>query len=88
MVAPSHRRQHLAQRLVVCVQQRAAQLGFGTITLDTRADDPSNLFYRSLGYTLAGEIPQYARNASGGLHTTAFYYKLLGASAAETLPTS
>jgi acetyltransferase len=34
--------------------------------------------YRSLGWTFAGAIPQYARSATGALDATAIYYLLLG----------
>lgn len=77
MVAPSHRRQNIARQLMTHLEQKAVQRGWTTLTLDTREGDPSNLLYRSLGYTLVGQIPQYARSAPGKFHTTAFYYKLL-----------
>lgn len=77
MVAPSHRRQKIAERLMVHLEQTALAQGWTTLTLDTREGDPSNLLYRSLGYILAGQIPQYARSTPETFHTTAFYYKLL-----------
>ena len=80
MVAPSHRRRSIAERLMVHLEQTASAQGWTTLTLDTREGDPSNLLYRSLGYTLAGQIPQYALSAPGKFHTTAFYYKLLDGS--------
>jgi hypothetical protein len=47
------------------------------LVLDTRRDDPSEQLYQSLGYQVAGIIPQYARSATGQLHDTVFYYRLL-----------
>jgi hypothetical protein len=47
--------------------------------LDTRKGDPSEGLYASLGWTKAGDIPNYARSANGDLHATALYYKLLSA---------
>ncbi len=78
MVAPSYRRQNIAKRLIFHLEQTALEQGWTTLTPDTREGDPSNLLYRSLGYTLAGQIPQYARSTPETFHTTAFYYKLLG----------
>lgn len=33
--------------------------------------------YGSVGYQLAGGIPNYAQSADGTLHATAIYYRLL-----------
>jgi ribosomal protein S18 acetylase RimI-like enzyme len=61
--------------------QRAEEIaqkeGRSTIVLDTREGDPSNLLYSSLGYFLAGSIPNYAKSANGELHVTNYYYKIL-----------
>lgn len=77
MVAPSHRRQKIAERLMLHLEQVAMRRNWTTLTLDTREGDPSNLLYRSLGYTLVGQIPRYALSTPEKFHTTAFYYKLL-----------
>jgi ribosomal protein S18 acetylase RimI-like enzyme len=77
MVHPKSRRMGIARRLMAVAEQTAIQDNRSLIVLDTRAGDPSNTLYRSLGFLEAGRIPQYARSADGHLHETVFYYKLL-----------
>lgn len=77
MVHPRYRRRGIARMLMARVEQMAVQESRSLLVLDTRAGDPSNLLYRSLGYIEAGRIPQYARSEDGNLDATVFYYKLL-----------
>jgi len=77
LVHRAARRQGLGRALMQALEAEACRLGRTTLVLDTRAGDPSEQLYRSLGYVRAGEIPQYARSASGRLDATVFYYKLL-----------
>lgn len=77
LVHTSHRRKGIGRALMLALEDRARQLGRTTLVLDTRAGDPSQTLYESLGYTLLGVIPQYARSANGQLHGTAFMYRLL-----------
>jgi ribosomal protein S18 acetylase RimI-like enzyme len=58
-------------------EEKAKSEGRSLLVLDTRAGDPSNVLYRSLGYAEAGRIPHYARSADGSLHDTIFFYKSL-----------
>jgi ribosomal protein S18 acetylase RimI-like enzyme len=44
------------------IERRAVKEGRWLLTLDT-AGDAAEALYRSLGYTFAGAIPNYARNA-------------------------
>ncbi|MFC0211363.1 GNAT family N-acetyltransferase [Paenibacillus chartarius] len=75
MVHPSGRRNGVARMLMQAAENRAKQLGRSLLILDTRAGDPSNLLYRSIGYTEAGSIPNFARSADGSLAATVIYYK-------------
>ncbi|MGO4548504.1 N-acetyltransferase family protein [Paenibacillus sp. 2TAB23] len=77
MVHPSARRKGIGQLLMAAAEARAIAEGRSLLVLDTRAEDPSNLLYRSIGYMEAGRIPQYAMSANGELHDTVYYYKLL-----------
>ena len=77
MVHPSHRRLGTARLLMSVAEQSAIQANRSLLVLDTRAGDPSNELYRSLGFVEAGRIPQYARSADGKLDASIFYYKLL-----------
>ena len=47
--------------------------------LDTATDGGAAALYEGLGYTLAGEIPDYALKPHGGLTATMIYWKRLGA---------
>ncbi len=44
------------------IERHAAREGRWLLTLDT-AGDAAEALYRSLGYSFAGAIPNYARNA-------------------------
>ena len=78
MVHTTGRRRGIGRALMVAAQEEARRRGRQTLVLDTRQGDPSEALYRSLGWTCAGAIPQYARSANGTLHATAIYYLLLG----------
>ena len=52
----------LRRALMREIERRAAQEGRWLLTLDT-AGDAAEALYRSLGYSLAGTIPHYARDA-------------------------
>lgn len=77
MVLGAARRQGIGRALMLAAEDHARRLGRSTLVLDTRAGDPSEHLYASVGWQRAGEIPRYARSAGGALHATAFYYKLL-----------
>ena len=77
MVHRSARRRGIGRALMEGVEAEARWLGRTTLILDTRQGDPSEVLYRSQGWTLAGTIPRYARSATGSLDATALYYKLL-----------
>ena len=78
LVDSTCRRRGIGRQLMQTLEAHARNRGRSTLFLDTRAGDPSELLYQKLGYTRSGLIPQYARSADGTLHTTAFYYRLLG----------
>ena len=77
MVHSLHRQRGLGRALMQAAEEDARRLGRTTLVLDTRAGDPSEQLYRSMGWVRAGIIPCYARSARGALDPTAFYYKLL-----------
>ena len=47
--------------------------------LDTASDGGAAPLYESVGFKLAGEIPDYAFKPQGGLTGTKFYWKRLAA---------
>jgi ribosomal protein S18 acetylase RimI-like enzyme len=61
MVHPEARRNGIARRLMIELEQIARQEGRTLLTLDTREQDEAEPLYRSLGYRVAGVIPRYAR---------------------------
>jgi acetyltransferase len=77
MVLRSARRQGIGRSLMLAAEDHARRRGRSTLVLDTRAGDPSERLYASVGWRRVGEIPRYARSAGGVLHATALYYKLL-----------
>jgi ribosomal protein S18 acetylase RimI-like enzyme len=62
LVDPAFRRAGVARALMGEIERRAAKEGRWLLTLDT-AGDAAEALYRSLGYSLAGRIPNYARDA-------------------------
>jgi ribosomal protein S18 acetylase RimI-like enzyme len=62
LVDPAFRRAGVARALMQEIERHAAKEGRWLLTLDT-AGDAAEALYRSLGYSLAGAIPYYARNA-------------------------
>ena len=62
LVDPVFRRAGVARALMREIERRAATEGRWLLTLDT-AGDAAEALYRSLGYSLAGAIPHYARDA-------------------------
>ena len=79
LVHPNAQRLGIGRLLMDRLEAIAIENGWTTLHLDTREGDPSNDFYQSQGWTMAGVIPQWAESASGSLDGTVFYYKLLNA---------
>ena len=77
MVHPRARRRGIGRALMLAAEEEARRQGRTTLVLDTRRGDHSEPLYLSLGWTLAGVIPRYARSANGGVDPSAFYYRLL-----------
>ena len=71
------RRRGVAAALMEAIERAARLAGRSLLVLDTRQGDPSERLYLKSGFTLAGVIPQYALNGSGGADPSAFYYKVL-----------
>jgi ribosomal protein S18 acetylase RimI-like enzyme len=77
MVHTTARRKGVGRALMI-EAERVARLDARTLfILDTRSGDPSEKLYMSLGYQTAGIIPEYARSATGELHSTVIMFKHL-----------
>jgi hypothetical protein len=61
---------------MTAVEAAAHRAGRSLLTLDTRTSDHAEPLYLSMGYTLAGVIPDFARGpASPQLESTSILYK-------------
>lgn len=78
LVHPDARRRGLGRALMGALEDRARALERTTLVLDTRSTDPSRLLYQSMGFEVAGEIPNYCRNPfEDRLEPTTYMYKEL-----------
>ena len=81
MVLQSARKHGVGRALMLALEEHARRLGRRTLVLDTREGDPSERLYASVGWVRSGVIPRYAESAGGRLDGSAFYYKILEATA-------
>ncbi|WP_034466172.1 N-acetyltransferase [Afipia sp. P52-10] len=80
LVHPTYRRRGIGRALMSEVERIALGLQRTLLTLDTVTGDKAEPLYLSLGYTLVGCIPNYARSAHGrGFDATSIMYKTLAA---------
>ncbi len=77
LVHRDSRRQGVASALMLEVERKAAELGLKLITFDAVAGGGAESFYRTMGYTPVGIIPDYAYSGDGKLDATMFFYKAL-----------
>jgi ribosomal protein S18 acetylase RimI-like enzyme len=80
IVRPNHRGQGIATALMHAAEDHAIQHGRTLLVLDTAVDGGAAPLYERLGYTLTGEIPDYALKPHGGLTGTLLYWKRIGPS--------
>lgn len=77
MTHPQARQRGIATRLIQAAEAEAAARGKTLLVLDTAADEGAGPFYEKLGYSLSGEIPDFALKPHGGLTGTLFFWKKL-----------
>jgi len=76
IVHPRARRFGLGRALINRAIDRARELGKTLVTLDTRTGDVAEPFYASVGFEVAGVIPDYAWNPDGtAQHATTYMYR-------------
>jgi ribosomal protein S18 acetylase RimI-like enzyme len=81
MTLPSHRGRGIATALMRTAEAMASTRGKTLLVLDTATEDGAATLYERLGFTLAGEIPDYALKPHGGLTGTLIYWKRIGSRA-------
>lgn len=78
LVHPEARRQGIARRLMETLGAEAAREGRWLLTLDTVTGAAAEPLYLSLGFEIAGRIPQYALAPDGArLEATTVMFKML-----------
>lgn len=77
LVRPDARGKGLAERLMRAAEAAAVAAGRTLLTLDTHTGGTAERLYRRLGWTEAGVIPAYSRDAAGRLEATTLFYKQL-----------
>lgn len=75
MVAPAARRKGVGRALINAALSSAKANGKTLVTLDTRTGDVAAPLYASVGFEVAGVIPNYAYDPDGqALHATTYMY--------------
>ncbi|OWQ36266.1 GNAT family N-acetyltransferase [Pseudomonas sp. DrBHI1] len=77
LVHSDARRRGLGQQLMGALEAETRRIGRRMLFLDTEAGSGAEAFYRALGYSKAGEIPDYACGPEGVYRATALYFKVL-----------
>lgn len=80
MTRVDHRGKGVATCLMRAAESLAVEKGRTLLVLDTAAEEGASGLYERLGFTLAGEIPDYALKPHGGLTGTLIYWKRIGQS--------
>lgn len=86
IVAPAHRGQGLARRLLEAAEAEARARGLTLLVLDTEEGSPAERIYSHLGWSRVGRIPDYAAQPDGTLIATVYFYKRLSPSGEEPEP--
>jgi len=73
------RRRGLARLLMSSIEEEARRARRSLLYLDTEPHKPAEAMYRTMGWILVGEIPDFAASPDGHLHGTVFFYKKLAA---------
>ena len=77
LVHSNSQRQGVDSALMLAVEKKATEIGLKLITFDAVAGGGAEKFYRTMGYTPVGVIPDYAYSGNGKLDATMFFYKVL-----------
>ncbi|CDX35165.1 GCN5-related N-acetyltransferase [Mesorhizobium sp. SOD10] len=78
MTGRDYRGRGVATRLMHAAEELAVQKGRTLLVLDTASEEGAAGLYEKLGFTLTGEIPDFALKPHGGLTGTLMYWKRIG----------
>lgn len=78
MTSMEYRGRGVGTRLMRAAERLAVEKGRTLLVLDTATEEGASGLYEKLGFTLAGEIPDYALKPHGGLTGTLIYWKRIG----------
>lgn len=78
MTVPHCRGRGIAAALLRATEAAAEERGKTLLVLDTASEGGAAGLYEKHGFTLAGEIPDYALKPRGGLTGTLLYWKRIG----------
>lgn len=78
MTSVEYRGRGVGTRLMRAAERLAAEKGRALLVLDTATEEGASGLYEKLGFTLTGEIPDYALKPHGGLTGTLIYWKRIG----------
>lgn len=84
LVHSDFRRMGIAQKLLQQIEKIAIDLKKTLMVLDTVTDSPAYLMYQKYGWTIVGDIPNYALLPNGLPCSTTYFYKNLNNSAEKT----
>lgn len=79
MVLPEARGRGLGSALMAAAEDAARRAGRTLLVLDTREGDTAERLYRRMGWTEAGRVPGYVREADGSHSATIYFYRQLDA---------
>jgi GNAT superfamily N-acetyltransferase len=75
IVLQEHRRRGIAAALMAAAEERARADGRWLLILDTVAGSAADAFYRRLGWTAFGTVPDYALSPDGVPSPATFFWK-------------
>ncbi|MBZ9797939.1 GNAT family N-acetyltransferase [Mesorhizobium sp. ES1-4] len=78
MTSVEQRGKGVGTGLMRAAERLAVEQGRTLLVLDTATEEGASGLYEKLGFTLAGEVPDYALKPHGGLTGTLIYWKRIG----------
>lgn len=77
MTLPEYRGKGIASQILTHIEVVAREREVRLLTLRTATGSTASDLYSRMGWTLVGNIPNYAPGPDGSLHSVSFYYKEL-----------